>query len=258
MRSIIGRLLALAALVFGFSPAASQNAIISDEELRALSFEQWIETLEGEKSRPDPQGPLVIDYFARDGTAIGLTRRNAISFGRWCNMRGGTGAYTPEANVPIQEVFLNHAPFSAYGQAALKRDGRLLSIPYNSGVSGRNFSNCSDGGLKDLGTFNHVVANQCANSNPADPLMMTCRALVYDEEAIARFRDVIKPAFEAFDRARREAALAASKRFAEWRGNLRPGDRSSIGLVVAVNGAVAQVQDRNGQLRWFRIDELEP
>lgn len=258
MRIIIGRLLALAALVFGFSPAASQDAVFSDEELRTLSFEQWIETLEGEKLRLDPHGPLVIDYFARDGAAIGVTRRNAISFVRWCNVQGGTVAFIPEAKVPLQEVFVNYAPSSAYGQAALKRDGQLLSIPYNSGVSGGNFSSCSDGGLKDLGTFNHVVANQCANSNPADPLMMTCRALVYDDEAIARFRDVIEPAFEAFDRARREAALAASKRFAEWRGNLRPGDRSSIGLVVAVNGAVAQVQDRNGQLRWFRIDELEP
>lgn len=239
-------------------PAEAQVVQYSDIDLADWSFGQWVASLDGSKSRPDPAGPIIVEFTqastSRDQLAVG----NPRAFNRWCVQHGGAGAYTPKSEVWMIDVFRTGVPFSAYGQAALRRDGELLDLPDGQGESERYFENCSDGKVEGLGTFALVAATRCFPDENAPRAPVSCRALIYDEIAMTHLRASVDPAFAAFDEARRKSEKEEAERIAAWRENIRPGDQSQIGLVIDVNGAVAQVQDEYGRTRWFPVSELQP
>ena len=238
--------------------ASAQTSLYADEELAEMSFAEWVESLEGVRSRPNPEGPIVLEFTVGSNGRDQRTRGEPRSFSRWCEMHGGAGAYTPKADVWMLEVFRTGVPYSAYGQTALRRDAGLLELPDEDGEAEWYFTNCSDGGLEGLGTFQFVMANRCFRNRETPREPYVCRALVYDERAMSRLREIVDPAFAVFYQARRETAAAEAESIRVWREGIEPGDYSHLGLVVEVNGSVARVQDRFGQTRWFRVDELEP
>ena len=237
--------------------ALAQSTDRSDAALAELSFDQWLATFAFEGRRSYPDGPIYLEFRQRATGLDDKTLPDPLSFFRWCEAHSGTGAYTPNADIWMIEIFRTGVPYSAYGQAALRRDAHLLGLPDDRGEAAIYFKNCSDGQLQGVGTFAYVVAVRCSNSATSS-WMIDCRALYYDDIAMKPLRAAVEPAFAAFVEARQKSADAEASRIAAWRKHLQPGDRSRIGLIIAVNGAVAQVQDRYGRAMWFPVDELEP
>ena len=240
------------------TPLNAQPARYSDTDLASWSIDQWIASLDGKRSRLDPTSPIVLDYSQPSPGRDQLELGNPRSFSRWCELNRGSTASTPKIGVKLHEIFQTGVPYSAYAQAALQRDGALLKLPDEDGAGEWYFRSCSDGGSEGLGSFAYVAATRCFPDKLGSKTGVRCRSLVYDEMAMKPLRDIVDAEFAKFEQARRTKAKTEAQRLQAWRQNIRPGAISQMGLVVVVNGAVAQVQDAHGETRWFSVSDLQP
>jgi hypothetical protein len=239
------------------------------DELSRMAFDDWAATLPGTRSRPEPDGPIVLEwtqvpYPYGIGLNDGLSRGDVTSFYRWCDAHHGAGTSTPNPGDPIEENFRKGGvPSAAYIAIAASRDGQRLpatqiDVTKLGNVERRNlwhdFALCSDGGHTGLGTFTYMIARNCDRIPPDHKTPISCRALIYDRRAIAKLDQSVRPKFTAI-----AAKIQAEEdRMIRWRTGISPGDETAQGLVVQRNGAVVLIQNVSGATRWFKVEDLSP
>lgn len=259
--SVLKRVLTVIIIVMAQASAdnswAQSSSRFTPVELAGMTFEQWTDTLKG-GLRSSPDQPIVIDWIEPKrsiGVSDNLIRGDIRSFYGWCEAHKGFGANAPTAETSLDKALLEYPPL-AYSQAAALRDGKMLELSPRE--TRYKFNICTDAQIDSLGSFHYVLGFDCAWNNKDLSAPFPCRAIIYDRRALERFDATIKPAFTELSRKRTAAKDARATRVKQWRGALAPGDDATIGLVIARNGAVAQIQDASGRTRWVKVAELEP